>query len=83
MIKLKFKVESTYLYDAFDCLFLSRHVRLSQWIHTLNLSEYQELLFQNKREIWSFIDCKKTRTYNNLFHKQTFNQLAKLTKWQS
>ena len=28
-------VLSTYLYGAFDCMFLSFHVRISGWIHTL------------------------------------------------
>ena len=28
-------VLSTYLYSAFDCMFLSCHVRVSEWIHTL------------------------------------------------
>ena len=28
-------VLSTYLYGAFDCMFLSCHVRISEWIHTL------------------------------------------------
>ena len=28
-------VLSTYLYGVFDCMFLSCHVRLSDWIHTL------------------------------------------------
>ena len=28
-------VVSTYLYGAFDCMFLSCHVRVSEWIHTL------------------------------------------------
>ena len=31
----------TYLYSAFDCLFLSRHVRISEWIHILQLPEFQ------------------------------------------
>ena len=26
---------------AFDCMFLSCHVHVSEWIHTLSLSEYQ------------------------------------------
>ena len=31
---------STYLYGAFDCMFLlSCHVRVSEWIHTLQLPE--------------------------------------------
>ena len=28
-------VLSTYMYGAFDCMFLSCHVRISEWIHTL------------------------------------------------
>ena len=28
-------VASTYLYDAFDCMFLACHIRVSEWIYTL------------------------------------------------
>ena len=31
----------TYLYGAFDCMFLSCHLRISEWIHTLQLPECQ------------------------------------------
>ena len=31
----------TYLYGAFDCIFLSCHMRISESIHTLYLSEFQ------------------------------------------
>ena len=34
-------VVSTYLYGAFDCVFLSCHIRVSKWIHTLYLLECQ------------------------------------------
>ena len=34
-------VVSTYLYGAFDCMFLSCHVRVLEWIHTLQLPECQ------------------------------------------
>ena len=34
-------VVSTYLYGAFDCMLLSCHVRISKWIHTLYLPEFQ------------------------------------------
>ena len=34
-------VVRTYLYRAFDCMLLSCHVRVSEWIHTLYLSECQ------------------------------------------
>ena len=32
---------STYLYSSFNCMFLSCHVRVSEWIHTLWLPEWQ------------------------------------------
>ena len=32
---------NTYLYGAFDCILLSCHVRISEWIYTLYLSECQ------------------------------------------
>ena len=34
-------VARTYLYGAFDCMLLSCHVRISEWIHTLYLPECQ------------------------------------------
>ena len=34
-------VVSTYLYSAFDCMFLSGYTRVLEWIHTLHLSECQ------------------------------------------
>ena len=34
-------VMSTYLYGAFDCMFLSCHVHVSEWIHILWLAECQ------------------------------------------
>ena len=37
-------IVSTYLYGAFDCIFLSCHVRISEWIYTLYLPESQETL---------------------------------------
>ena len=34
-------VVSTYLYGAFDSMFLSCHVRVWEWIHTIQLNEWQ------------------------------------------
>ena len=34
-------IVSTDLYGAFDCMFLSCHVRVSEWIHTLSLPACQ------------------------------------------
>ena len=36
-------VVSSYLYGAFDCMFWSCHVRVSEWIHTLQLPKYPEI----------------------------------------
>ena len=38
-------VVSTYLYGAFDFMFLSCHVRISEWIQTLYLTECQGTAF--------------------------------------
>ena len=35
-------VVDIYLWNVFDCMFWSCHVRASEWIHTLKLPEYQE-----------------------------------------
>ena len=34
-------IVSTYLCSAFDCILLSSHVRISEWIRTLHLPEYR------------------------------------------
>ena len=36
-------VVSTYLYGAFDCMLLSSHVRISEWIYTLQLPKFQAI----------------------------------------
>ena len=56
-------VVSTYLYGAFDCMFLSCHVRVSEWIHTLYLPECQgtpcsKQAWNLKFKIWSFLDIQ-------------------------
>ena len=43
----------------------------------------KEFLAQNRRNIWTLIDCNGTRTHNHLVHKLTLNHLAKLVKWLS
>ena len=41
-------VVSAYLYCAFDCMFLSCHVRVWEWIHTLQLPECQGTPFSKQ-----------------------------------
>ena len=74
-------VLSSYLYSAFDSIFLSCPVRISEWIQTLYLPECQELLARSRREIWRWSDCNWTQTQNHLVLKRTLNHLAKLAKW--
>ena len=74
-------VVSTYLYGAFDCMFLLCHIRVSEWIHTQQLPEYQELLARNRCKIWNLSDCNWTQTRNHLVLTQTLKHLAKLAKW--
>ena len=77
-------VVSTYPYGAFDCMFLSCHVRASEWIHTLySCMNVMELIVCNRRQIWSLSNCKGTLTHNHLVRKQTLNHLATLAKWLS
>ena len=58
-----------------DCMFSSCHVRVSEWIHTLNV---KELLAQNMCKIWNSSDGNCTRTLNHLVRKGTLKHLAKL-----
>ena len=76
-------IVSTYLYGAFDCMFLSCRVRFSDWIYTLYFPDVQELLSRKRRDIWSLSDCNATGTHNHLVRKLTLNHLVKLAKSSS
>ena len=71
-------VVSTYLYGAFDCMFLSCHVRVWECIHTLQLSECQETPCSKQAPYLKISDCNGTRTHNHLVRKRTLKHLAKL-----
>ena len=71
-------VLSTYLYGAFDCIFLSCHVRVSEWIHLQSCLNVKDLLARSRRKIGSFSDCNWTPTQNYLAGKRTLKHLAKL-----
>ena len=62
-------------------MLLSCHVRDSKWIHILKLTECQELLPRNRREISSLSDCNGIRTHNHLVRKRTLNYVTKLLCW--
>ena len=72
-----------YLYDAFDCVFLTCHVHA--YAFESESTPYSclivnEPLSQSRRKIWRLSDSKWTRTQNLLVHKWTLNHLAKLAK---
>ena len=54
-----------------NCMLLSCHVRVSEWIHT----ECQELLAQSRRHIWSLRDSNGIRTCNHWLRKRRFKYL--------
>ena len=74
---------STYLYGAFDCMFLSCHVGISDESTLYSCMNVKVLLARNRCHIWSLSDSNWTRTHNHLVRKRTLNDLAKLTKWLS
>ena len=70
----------TYLYFAFGCMFLSCHVHISEWLHTLYFPDSKKHFVQNRRKISILINCNGTQTNNDLVSKQTLNHLVKLAK---
>ena len=77
-------VVSTYLYGAFDCMLLSCHVRVSEWIHTLWFTWMSRNAFSwSRSHIWGLSDSSKIQTHNHLVCKRAINHLAKLAKWLS
>ena len=62
------------------CIFLSCHVRVLEWIHTLQLPECQGTPCSKQARNWSLSDWNWTRTQNHLVCNRTLNHL---TKWLS
>ena len=62
-------------------MFFSCHVRILETVHTLYLLEFQETLCLKQFKIGSVSDCNWTQTHNQLVHKPTLNDLAKLATW--
>ena len=76
-------VVSTYLYRAFDCISLSCHVSVSEWIYTPNLPECQGTPCLIQRNIWRLSDSNGIRTHSHLVRKSILNHLSKPVKWLS
>ena len=72
----------TYLCGAFDCMFLSCHLHVSESIHTLCV-DIKEIHAQSMHEIWNLSYCNWIRTQNHLVRNPTLNHLAKTAKWFS
>ena len=74
-------VVSTYLYGAFDCMFYHVMYVFQSESTLCNCLNVNEVLAQNRRDIWSFSGCNGTRTHNHLVRKRKLSYLAKLAKW--
>ena len=59
-------VVSTYLYGAFDCMFLSCHVHIQSKSTLYNCLNVKELHGRSRCEIWSLSDCNWTQTHKHL-----------------
>ena len=74
-------VASTYLYRAFDCMFLSCDVRISECIHTLYLPQYQGTPYSKQARYLKFKwlqQDKNPKPLNSLTNTQTFGQIILL-----
>ena len=69
-----------YLYGAFACVFLSCHDAFQCETTLYRYLNVNELLFWNRRNIWSLSDYNGTRIHYHLVHKRTLHHLAKLAK---
>ena len=68
-------------FDTLDCMFLSCHVHISEWIHTLYLPECQGTPCSKQAQYLKFKWLQRDLNPNHLVRKRTLNQLAKLAKW--
>ena len=70
----------------FNCIYLSCHVRVSEWIDTYSCLNVKELLARKRHDIWRLSDCNGTSTHHPLVLKPALNHLVKLVslaKWLS
>ena len=78
LVKWWSSVVRTYLYSAFDCMILSYHLFITEWIHTLCRH-----LARSRHKAWTLIGWNWIRTHIQLNHKWTLKYLVKLVKWLS
>ena len=60
------------------CMFLSCHVHVLKWIHTLYFPKCQGTPCSKQTRHLTFKDCNGTRTHNRLVRKRILNYLVKL-----
>ena len=66
-----YKMKTAKACIIFKFMFLSGHVRVSEWIHSNSCLNVKQLLAWSRHEIWSLSDCNWTRTPNHLVHKHS------------
>ena len=72
------------LQDAFKCMSLSCHQRVSERIYTcLVVWISRNSLIKKWGNIWRLSGCNWIRTHNHLLCERTLIHLAKLVKWLS
>ena len=74
-------VVSTYRFGAFDCMFLTCHVRVN--LHSTVAWMSRNSLLEKRHDIWSLNENNGIRTRNHVVLKRTLNHLPKLAKWLS
>ena len=73
----------TFLYCVFDCMLLSCHVSVSEWICTLCLPECQGTIFSKPGQYEKFKWHQQGYNAQPCIIKQILNHLARLARWLS
>ena len=56
---------------VFNCVFLSCHIRLLDWVYTTRRCfNVKEIFAPNRRSIWHLSNCNKNRSHNRLVCKR-------------
>ena len=74
------------MFKLLNSIFLSCHVRFSEWTTLYSCLNVKKLLVQSRREISSLRDCTWTRTQNHLVNKHptiwsNLSSVRLRTKW--
>ena len=72
-----------YLYSAFDCMLISCHILVSEWIYTRWLPGFRETSCLKQARYLNFKWQNGIWTHIHLVRKRTLNHFLKLAKWLS